>query len=667
MNRRIYHRRTWKGAASLLLAAVLASGQQGPEARLKQLSLGQLGSVEVTTASRAPVKVARTPAAVHVISQEDIRRSGATSIPEALRLAPGVEVARIDSVKWSLGIRGFGGRLSRAVLVLIDGRNVYSPLFAGVYWEVQDTLIQDVDRIEIIRGPGATIWGPNAVNGVVNIITKRAKETRGQLVSTGAGNDQRFSDFRYGSGNGRNLDYRVYGKVFHRTAEFHRDNSRFDEWQMGRTGFRMDWDLNQRDAVTLQGDLYKGSIGERTQLGRGELVPPVIVEEDSHVSGGNLLSRWRRDLGGGSDLQVQTYYDRTNRREPDFVETRDTFDIDFLHHAPLGRRHDVIWGGGARLSSGRIPQVVPNSFFTPNNRVDQMFTAFLQDEITLAENRLWLTLGSKLLRTSFSSFEPQPSARLLLTPSNRQTWWAAVTRAVRTPSDVERSLGGTAFALANPLVVTRVIPNRQFVSEKLIGYEAGYRSLLHRRFYVDINTFRNRYSDLLSREIGAPFLERTPAPARYVYPISLGNGLYGSTSGFEIAPNWRPTARWQLDGSYSYLSMNLKVRPESIDTLSEDLTEGASPRHQVVARSSFDLPGKLEFSQTYRYVSALRAQQVKSYHTADAWVSWRPGKTLEFSVTGRNLLQPYHPEFGGNQGGLVGIRRTIYAAVTWRR
>ena len=631
------------------------------------MSLDQLGDIEVTTASRSPVKVARTPAAIHVLTQEDIRRSGATSIPEVLRLAPGVEVARIDTVKWSLGIRGFGGRLSRAVLVLIDGRSVYSPLHAGVFWEVQDTLLQDVDRIEIIRGPGATIWGPNAVNGVINIITKSAKDTRGGLVATGAGNDQRFSDFRYGAGNGRNLDYRVYGKVFNRTPEFHRDNIRFDDWQMGRTGFRVDWDLNSRDAVTLQGDLYKGSIGERLQIGRAPTEPPAIVQQDGHISGGNVLGRWRRQLRDGSDFQVQTYYDRTDRRSVNFVEMRDTFDVDFLHHVPMARRHDIIWGAGARFSSGRIPQVVPTTVFTPNNRLDQMYTAFVQDEISLAENRLWLTIGSKFLRTSFAAFEPQPSARLLWTPSDRQTLWAAVTRAVRTPSDVERSLGGSGFVAANPPIFSRVTPNQDFVSEKLVGYEAGYRSLLDPKLYVDITAFHNRYSDLLSREIGRAFAEASPPPAHFVIPISLGNGLYGSTSGFEIAPNWRPAPWWQLDGAYSYLNMNLQKRPGSLDTTGIALTEGSSPGHQIVVRSWLNLPGKLEFSQTYRYVSALPTQRAGSYQTADAWLAWRPGQLVEFSVTGRNLLQPNHPEFGGNPGGLVGIRRSVYAAVTLRK
>jgi outer membrane receptor protein involved in Fe transport len=459
---------TMKAAAILLLVAGLANGAQGDQAsegRLKSLSLEQLGNIEVTTASKEPVKVTKTPAAIYVITEEDIRRSGATSIPEVLRLAPGVEVARIDAVKWSVGIRGFGSRLSRSVLVVIDGRNVYSPLFAGVYWEVQDTLLEDVERIEIIRGPGATIWGPNAVNGVINIITKSAKDTHGGLVSTGAGNEQRFLNFRYGGGNAKNFNYRAYGKAFTRGPEFHLDHKQFDDWQMGQGGFRMAWDPNSRDAVTFQGDLYKGAIGESTSVSPDLTTPPSVVQTDGQISGGNLLGRWRRDLG----------------------------------------------------------------------------------------------------------------------------------------------------------------------------------------------------------ELGAPFLETSPPPTQSIIPLSLGNGLYGSTSGYEIAPDWRPVTWWRLDGSYSYLHLDLNKRPDSRDTSSALSTEGSNPHHKVVVRSWFSLPGGLEFSQTHRYVSVLPAQMVASYHSVDARLSWRPREQpLEFSVVGENLLQPHHPEFGGDPGTLVGIKRSVYAAITWR-
>src|SRR5260370_17324666 len=280
----------WLTVTDQMTRAQATQSNQNPPENLKQVSLEQLGQIEVTTASKVPVKAARTPAAIYVITQEDIRRSGATSSPEALRMAPGVEVAQVDSNTWSLGVRGFESTLSRSVLVLIDGRSVYTPLFAGVYWQVQDTLLEDIERIEVIRGPGGTIWGANAVNGVINIITKSAKDTGGMLVSTGGGNiDQGFVNFRYGAGNGKNFNYRIYGKTFTRGPEFHSNRQQFDDWRMGQTGFRADWDLRNRDSFTLQGDLYNGDAGQ--SVGITTYSPPYIpnVEHNAQLDAARLL------------------------------------------------------------------------------------------------------------------------------------------------------------------------------------------------------------------------------------------------------------------------------------------------------------------------------------------------------------------------------------------
>jgi len=656
----------------LLLLAGLIHGDDGgqePDPHLKGLSLEQLGNIEVTTSSKQPVKVSRTSGAIYVLTQEDIRRSGATNIPEALRLVPGIEVARIDDVKWSIGIRGFGSRLSRSVLVVIDGRTVYSPLYAGVFWEVQDTLMEDVDRIEVIRGPGATIWGPNAVNGVINIITKKAKDTRGGLVSAGGGNEQRFLDFRYGGGNGTNFNYRVYGKTFDRGPQFHPDGKNFDRWQMGQGGFRMDWELKGSDTLTLQGDLYEGAVGESISVATGPTVPAAIVQQDGELAGGNLLGQWRHVLNDGSDLQLQIYYDRTSRYEANFAELRDTFDFDFLHHKTLARRHELRWGVGGRFSLGSTPPVVPTVVFTPQHRTDKLYSAFVQDDIQLlGEGKgLWLTIGSKIVRTDFSGFGAEPSVQLLWTSGGHQTWWVSVTRALRTPSDIEETFAASGLVSASPLTILRFTNNGKFVPERLLGYETGYRSLLCSRLSVDIAAFRNRYNNLLSVESGAPFLEASPPPQHSVIPLFLGNGLYGSTSGFEIAPDWRPVARWRLNGSYSYLHMNLKVKLGSRDVSTVKSTQGSSPHHQVTVQSSLDLPGNLEFSQTYHYVSALPAQLVESYGTADVRLSWRGIHHFDFSLVGQNLLQPHHVEYGGDPGTLVGIKRNVYGAITWRQ
>ena len=634
---------------------------------LTQVSLEELGQIEVTTTSKEPVKARRTPAAIYVITQDDIRRSGATSIPEALRLAPGVEVARVDSNTWSVAVRGFASALSRDVLVLIDGRSVYTPLYAGVYWQVQNTVLEDVERIEVIRGPGGTIWGANAVNAVINIITKTAKDTRGMLVSTGGGTiDQGFVNLRYGGGNDKNLNYRIYGKAFNQGPEFHPNGSAFDGWRMGQTGFRTDLDLHNRDSFTFQGDLYNGDAGQSVGITTYSAPYTTNLQQSAEVAGGNLLGRWKRVLGAGSDIQLQTYYDRTNRNQASFAESRNTFDLDFIHHFPLPRRQDFLWGLGLRLSSGNASQVVPTVAFTPNSLTDKLYSGFIQDEIPIIGSQVAVTLGSKFLQETYSHFEFEPTARLLWTPNERQTIWGAVTRAVRTPSRVEEDLQLTAFVTPNPLTFVRVIGDRGFSTEHLLGYEVGYRSLIKPTLNLDLAMFYNNYDHLLSIEPGAPFSETSPPPTHVVLPFFFRNGLLGHTEGFEIAPEWAPTSSWRLRGSYSYLHLNLSKTAGSLDPSTVTSTEGSSPHHQVTVESFLNLPKKLEFDQTLRYVSDLPAQQVRAYTTADVRFSWHAAQSFDLSVVGQNLLQPHHAEFAGDPGGLVGIKRTVYAKITWQ-
>ena len=350
----------------ILLAGPLAKSQAGQpgnqktsENPLDQLTLEQLGNVEVTTASKEPEQVWRTPAAIYVITQNDIRRSGANSIPEVLRLAPGVEVSRIDSSTWAVGIRGFGSALSKSVLVLIDGRTVYTPLYAGVYWNVQNVLLPDVERIEVIRGPGGTIWGANAVNGVINIITKKSKDSHGALVSVGGGNlDQGNVAFRYGGSYGKKVDYRVYGLAFGDGPEFHSDRNNFDRWQLGQGGFRLDWDGQARDTLTLEGDLYKGKIGQLANITSYSPAASTNVKGLQDVSGAHILGRWQHKVGEGSDIQIQAYFDRTSRLGAQLGEARNTFDIDFIHHVAVLPRQDIIWGLSARWSPSTITQTV---------------------------------------------------------------------------------------------------------------------------------------------------------------------------------------------------------------------------------------------------------------------------------------------------------------------
>jgi iron complex outermembrane receptor protein len=635
---------------------------------LRQLSLAELGNVEVTTTSKEPEAVWKTPAAVFVITQDDIRRSGATSIPEVLRLAPGVEVAQVDSDHWSVGIRGFGAVLASKLLVLIDGRSVYTPLFAGVYWQAQATPLEDIDRIEVIRGPGGTIWGANAVDGIINIITKSAKDTHGGLASLGGGNvDQGTSGFRYGDSNGRGFNYRVYGMGFDRGGEFHPVGTNFDEWRLGQAGFRTDWDEGTRDTFTFQGDIYSEGAGEATTYALYSTPSQVNAFGTADLTGGNLLGRWKRVLNQGSDFQLQAYFDRTNHFEPEFGETRDTFDVDFLDHLTLPGQQNFLWGLGARVSPSNLIQLVPSIDFLPQHQTDLIYSGFLQDEIAFFNHRLSVTVGTKLEHNNYTGFEVQPSGRLLWNRTPRESLWGSVTRAVRTPSRLDTDVELTDFATVTPLpIYLRVSGNPKFQSEELIAYETGYRRLITAHCYVDVALFYNDYNDLYSFQVGAPFLEASPAPVHAIIPLLTSNGIQGNTKGFEVSPDWKPVKGWELRASYSYLDMELENKATSNDPTSVAGYNGSSPRHQVVIQSFVNLPRKLEFDQTYRYVSDLAAQTVASYQTMDTRFGWHINPELELSVGGQNLLQPHFAQFGGDPGGPVEVKRSVYAKLVWR-
>ena len=476
----------------LVVALVACSAVERAEAQttqeLKRMNLEDLLKIEVTTASRVPEPTSNVAAAVFVLTQDDILRSGAQSIPQVLRLVPGLQVARINGGTWAIGIRGFADRLARSILVLIDGRAVYSPLFAGTYWENQDTLLADIDRIEIIRGPGGTLWGANAVNGIINIITKSAKDTHGAYVTAGGGSEDRgFASVRYGGTVGP-ASVRGYFKALDRGPEFHADGNDYDGWRGGQGGFRSDWDPRNR-TLTLQGDAYDGRLGERPTIAL--YTPPLFSQTtsvDAPISGANMLARFASGVATGDSFQVQAYYDRTNRDEIPIGEDRDTGDLDFQQTLRRWNRQTLTWGAGYRVSSGRITAVAPSAI-EPVRRTDNLFSAFAQDEFALSPNRFRLTIGAKFEHNSYSGFEVQPTARVLWTIDAANSLWAAVTRAVRTPSRVEADY--TTTSLVSPATPTfvRLVPNPEFDSEKLVAYRgwiplAAWQARVVDRFWI---------------------------------------------------------------------------------------------------------------------------------------------------------------------------------------
>lgn len=658
-------------AMSAKLNAQSPSAGEKPPQDLNQLSMEQLGNIEVTTVSKAPEQIWRTPAAVFVITKEDIQRSGATSIPEALRLAPGVEVGRIDANHWSVAIRGFGGQFSRNLLMLIDGRSVYSLLYSGVYWDAQNVMLDDVDRIEVIRGPGGTIWGANAVNGVINIITKSAKDTHGILSTLGGGNvDQGAGDARYGGESGQGLNYRLYGMGLIRGPEFHSDGDNFDHWRMGQIGFRTDWRHGEKDEFTVQGDAYRGESEESLPIASFSPFAEVIEEGKAYISGGNLLTRWQHKSSENSDIQIQAYFDRTNRRDFEYGETRDTFDIDFVQHANIFHSHELTWGLGARVSPSNFIQTSVGVDFLPHRQTDSIYSGFAQYKLPIIQDKLWLTAGTKLEHNNFSGFEYQPSTRLLWSPTEHQSLWAAVTRAVRTPSRVDEDVQIFLVERTSPPLplIVEIVGDAHLKAERLIACEAGYRTKVRSNVYLDFAAFYNAYNDLQGYGPESVSVSNTPPPSHLLVVLPYANVIEGHTLGTEISPDWEITHWWQVRASYSFLHMSLRDKPgfASVPNLYSSYV-GSSPSDLGTFQSIFTLPMHIEFDQTYRYVSPIPTFGVHTYSTADARIGWQMGKGFDLAVIGENLLRPNHAEYGGDPGPLVEIKRSAFARLTWSK
>jgi iron complex outermembrane receptor protein len=619
---------------------------------LTRLSLQELMNINVTSVSGRPEPWFTAPSAIHVITQEDLRESGVTSFAEALRLAPGMDVARVDNHTWAVSARGFNSMFSDKLLVLMDGRAVYTPLFGGVFWDDQDTLLEDVDRIEVIRGPGATLWGANAVNGVVNLVTRSAADTPGLLVLGGGGfNEQAFGAARFGGQFGEDAYYRVYGKYFKRDdAPFSDGTDANDQWQVGRFGFRTDWTPGVGNQLTFQGDAYLGVEGQTFQFSSSD----PFVHDDLHTHGGNLLGRWTHEFTDSSDVQLQAYYDHLSRNVLPFSFRQDTFDIQLQHRRRWGDRQTLLVGAGYRLVNDHVENR-PIVSFDPNDKVSQLASAFVQDEIAVLPDYLTLTLGSKLEHNDSSGWEVEPSARLAWTPTARQTVWAAVSRAVRTPARSDEAMRFQVDTVPLPMFF---LGNAAFEPEHLLAYELGYRARPTEQLSFDVTAFCNVYDDLRSIEQSV-----VAGPPPYV-SIQVANKLRAETYGAELTARWKPLTWWRLEATYSWLDMEVHHDATSTDT---DREEGDSPQHQASLRSVLNLPYHVDFSCWLRFVDRLPEQDIPSYLTVDARLSWRPTPDWELAIVGQNLLDTAHPEFTS----LFTIQRTeversVYGKVTWR-
>jgi iron complex outermembrane receptor protein len=624
-------RRPFRGWLAPLLATPLIAqaALPAPMSSLADLSLEQLTNIEVTSVSRRAEPLADAPASVYVIAAEDIRRSGATSLPEVLRLAPNLLVARADTNQYAVSARGFNNVLANKLLVLIDGRTVYTPLFSGVFWEAQDVPLEDVERIEVISGPGAALWGANAVGGVINVITREASRTHGTLVSAGIGNRESGATLRHGAAAGDNGDYRIYARYFHRdNAEMSNGSPIRDASDRAQAGFRSDWHF-ARDTFTLQGDGYFGDIDQSPA--------------PRHIAGGNLLARWNRVFDDGSTLQVQSYFDRTHRDHPQsFLENLSIYDIEAQYALAAFAGHQLLVGAGYRYARDRVGNSVAQAFI-PATRSLEWANAFVQDQIALPRD-VSLTLGARVETNVYTHAEFLPSARIGWRPAAERFVWGAISRAIRAPSRIDRELdipGNPPFLLAG---------NDAFASEIATAYELGYRAQPSSAFSWSITLFHEEYDRLRSI---------TPQPGGAVF----ANGIEGWATGAEAWAAWRVTPAWKVAGGLTAMRERLRVKPGAIDA-GGLAALGNDPAAWWSLRSLLEITPQHEFDVAVRHVGALPAPAVPAYTAVDARLAWRPDREWEIALVVQDLFDRSHPEWGPALARAE-FERGVFVQVQW--
>jgi len=638
---------TWAGRnPPLLIGALCALGVVSPAAQglsthlaavpelkdLAELSVEQLSAITVTSVARRSQPLSSAAAAVYVITNDDIRRSGATSLPEALRLAPNLQVARADTNQYAISARGFNNVLANKLLVMIDGRTVYSPLFSGVFWEAQQVMLEDVERIEVISGPGATLWGANAVDGVINVITKRAQDTPGALVAGGIGNRESASSLRWGGKLGQNGHYRVYGIHANRDHARLTDGTALQDaaWS-GQAGFRVDWDGGAH-SLTLSGDGYRNDIDQ-----------PVGGSRD--LAGGHVLARWQQQRGNGSTLRVQMYYDRVERDQPGSIKERmDTWDIDAQYGFRLADKHRLLWGIGYRSRRDELDNLSPALAFIPASSRLHRGHVFLQDEIALGE-RIELTLGLKFEHNNYTKWEALPNARLAWRFAADRLLWGALSRAVRAPSRVDREL----FAPASPPFA--LAGSTRFESEIADVLEIGYRAQPIPRLSYSVTAFRHEFSRLRTVE---------PAPGGAI----IGNGMEGSLNGVETWGSFRVNPQWRLTAGYTRHRQKLALAP-GIASLGGTAAAGNDPEYTWQLGTSFNVSPRHELDLRVRRVAELPSGPVPAYTAVDLRFGWQATQNFTIAFSVQNLFDPGHPEWG-SAANRTEIERAAFLKLIWR-
>jgi iron complex outermembrane receptor protein len=632
------------------LVSFPAAADPPPLPSFADMTIEELGNIEITSVSKKPQSLSDAAASVFVITSEDIRRSGVATLPEALRLAPNLQVAQINATGYGItarGLNGTNGSAPNKLLVLIDGRSVYSPLFSGIFWDAQDVMLEDVERIEVISGPGSTLWGINAVNGVINIITRSAKDTQGALVSARVGNIGNDTALRYGGALGAGGHFRVYGKASNRedtSLENGPDIS--DGWNRNRIGFRMDWN-HPADQVSIMGNAYEGDIGQ-PQPGSISVTGSTLSLGTISISGVNLTAHWEHLLDSGSRVHFQAYYDRTLREvPPTFSDATNIFDVQFQHSLkPMGR-HALVWGANYRYSKDEFSNDSPIFAILPEKENQSWLSLFGQDQISLTAN-LNLTLGARLERNDYTGYEFLPDARLAWKVNPHHLLWTAVSRAVRAPS----RLDADAFVPRDPPFLLRGGPDIK--SETATVYQLGYRGQISSKLNFEITAFHNDYDDLRTQEIdfSGPF-------------VVFANEMEGSAHGLEMWGTYQVLPQWRISAGLTTLNQDLELKSGSND-LTAPNGAGRDPSHTWQIRSSFNIAHDKEFDLSVRHAGELSSpEEVPEYTAVDARFGWRVRKDIELSVMGQNLLGTEHAEYGARQFRSE-IPQAVFFKVVWQ-
>ena len=606
---------------------------------LKKLSIEELMDIDVTLTARRPEPVRVAAAAISVITGDDIRRSGVTTIADAIALADGVHVARFNNGTWAISSRGFNQNTANKLLVMVDGRTVYSPLFSGSFWNTLDYVLEDIDRIEVIRGPGATLWGANAVNGVINIITRDARSTTGTLVGLTSGNeDPAVAEARYGDSAG-DLYWRVYGKFARRDDQkFATGASSIDPVNRGQAGFRLDGGAADGRRWMVRGDLFHSQFGFPDR-------------PDGEFTDGNVQGRLWHAFSPSSQLEIGSYYRREYRRVPlQLTHYIDVFDTDLQHAWTTHPRHNLVWGGGLRVNTDKTHGSAVLRF-DPPERTYPIASLFAQDEIAFVPDRLFVTGGLKLEYNAFSGADWQPNVRARWMLPGQQMLWGAAARAARRPTRFDDDLVAT---LPTGIVIAR--GSDDFESEQLTSLEIGYRSgALATVVSMDATVFSHDYDNLRSQE----------SPATAPVPIVVGNTLNGRSTGIELGVNVQPVSAWRSHVSYTYLDTEITRDAGSRD-VGRGLSEANDPHHLFSLRTSVDLGRAVELDAFVRHVSALPNPVVPAYTEINARIGWRPNERLEFAIVGQDIAHESHPEFGPDTPSRLHFERSVRALLTLR-